>query len=75
VPRRSDRLVTKSAFRDPPPEKQAKRVLLNKWTQRSEETVTTTPDAMIATRFHETFTVSLSSSKHAAMHGLVSSET
>lgn len=70
VPRRSDRLAAKSAFRDPQPEKQAKRVLLNKWTRRPEETVATTPDAMIATKFHETFTVPLSSSKRAAMREL-----
>jgi hypothetical protein len=30
IPRRSDRLAAKSAFRDPNPEKQAKRVLVNK---------------------------------------------
>jgi hypothetical protein len=30
VPRRSDRLASKSVYRDPKPEKQAKRILLNK---------------------------------------------
>lgn len=34
VLRRSVRLMVKSAFRDPQPEKQAKQVLLNKWTQK-----------------------------------------
>jgi len=33
IPRRSDRLAAKSIFRDPQPEKQARRVLLNKWRQ------------------------------------------
>lgn len=31
VPRRSTRLAAKSAFRDPVPERQAKRVLIAKW--------------------------------------------
>ena len=37
VPRRSDRLMAKSEFRDPNPEKQAKRVLVNKWERRPDE--------------------------------------
>lgn len=69
-PATSDQLTAKSAFRDPQHEKQAKRVLLNKWTCRPEEMVSTTLDDMIATKFHETFTAPLSSSKRAAMREL-----
>ena len=43
VPRRSDRLAAKSAYRDPVPEKQARRVLPGKWTNRSTNTATRTP--------------------------------
>jgi hypothetical protein len=67
IPRHSDRLATKSAFRDPQPEKQARRVMLNKWTERPEDVVTNTPDATISTKFHETFADPLSSSKREAM--------
>lgn len=70
VPRRSDRLAAKSAFRDPQPEKQAKRVLVNKWTRRPEAASRCTPDATIAARFHDTFTAPLSSSKREAMREL-----
>ena len=57
VPRRSDRLAAKSVYRDPKPEKQAKRVMLNKWRPSSSapRSSPVTPDASIATRFHETF--------------------
>jgi hypothetical protein len=37
VPRRSDRLAAKSAFRDPNPEEQEKRVLVNKWERRPDD--------------------------------------
>jgi len=70
VPRRSDRLAAKSAFRDPQPEKQAKRVLVNKWTRKPENAPSSTPDAAIASKFHDTFTAPLSSSKRAAMREL-----
>lgn len=65
VPRCSDRLAAKSAFRDPQTEKQAKRVLLSKWTRRPEGAASTTPNEAIARRFRETFTTPLSSSKRA----------
>jgi hypothetical protein len=66
VPRRSDRLAAKSIHRDPNPEKQAKRVLVNKW--RCEPTNgSLTPDSAIAAKFHETFAGPLSASKQAAM--------
>lgn len=68
--RRSDRLVAKSAFRDPQPEKQAKRVLLNKWNRQPDHARMTAPDATIATRFHAVFASPLSSSKRAAMREL-----
>jgi hypothetical protein len=41
VPRRNDRLVAKAPFRDPNSEKQAKRVLVNKWERRSDNAVPT----------------------------------
>jgi hypothetical protein len=55
VPRRSDRLAAKSAFRDPNPEKQAKRVLVNKWERRPDDAPTDATDDRIAVLFHETF--------------------
>jgi hypothetical protein len=57
VSRRSVRLAAMSAFRDPNPEKQAKRVLLGKWQPSTSalRSGPTTPDATIAARFHETF--------------------
>jgi hypothetical protein len=42
VPRHSDRLAAKSVFRDPQPEKQAKRVMMNKWRRRPEHAVSCT---------------------------------
>ena len=70
VPRRSDRLAVKSAFRDPKPENQANRVLVNKWQRRPDNAPHMTPDPTIAMRFHETFAEPLSSSKRGAMHVL-----
>jgi hypothetical protein len=70
VPRRSDRLTAKSSFRDPQPEKQAKRVMLNRWRKKPDDAVSCTTDAAIATKFHETFAEPLSSSKKAAMREL-----
>lgn len=70
APRRSDRLAANSAFRDPQPERQAKRVLVNKWTRRPETVASCTPDATIAARFHNTFTEPLSSSNREAMREL-----
>lgn len=40
IPRCSDRLAAKSAFHDPNPEKQAKRMLVNKWDGRPDDAVT-----------------------------------
>ena len=72
VPRHSDRLAAKSVYRDPNPEKQAKQVMLNKWQPSSSAPRSSpmTPDASIATHFHETFQEPLSSSKRAAMREL-----
>jgi hypothetical protein len=72
VPRRSNRLAAKSVYRDPNPEKQAKRVLLSKWqpSASAPRSAPTTPDVTIATRFHETFREPLSSSKREAMQEL-----
>jgi hypothetical protein len=70
IPRRSVHLATKSAFRDPQPEKQARRVLLNNWAGRPDDVVTDTPDVTISAKFHETFGGSVSSSKRGAMHEL-----
>lgn len=60
----------KSAFHDPQPENQAKRMMLNKWRKRPDDAVSSTPGAAIATKFHETFVKPLSSSKKAAMREL-----
>jgi len=70
VPRRSDRLAAKSVFRDPQPEKQAKRVVMNKWRRRPDDAVSCTTDATVGTKFHNTFAEPLSSSKRAAMREL-----
>jgi hypothetical protein len=72
VPRRSDRHAAKSVYRDPKPKNQAKRVMLNKWKPRSaamQPLTPATPNAAIATRFHETFAEPLSS-KRATMREL-----
>jgi hypothetical protein len=57
-----------SVYRDPNPEKQ---VMLSKRqpSARTPRSTPATPDATIATRFHETFQELLSSSKHAATTG------
>jgi hypothetical protein len=72
VPRRSERLAAMSGFRDPNPEKQAKRVLLGKWQPSASalRSAPATPDATIAARFCETFRVPLSSSKREALQEL-----
>jgi hypothetical protein len=69
VPRRSDRLVAKSIHRDPNPEKQAKRVLLNKWT-RKPASESQTLDSAVAVKFHEMFVDPVFASKRAAMREL-----
>jgi hypothetical protein len=70
IPRRSDRLAGKSAFRDPNPERQAKRVLVNKSEGRSDNAVTNTPDAGIAVKFHAAFGGPVSPYKREAMRVL-----
>jgi hypothetical protein len=62
--------MAKSAFRDPNPERQAKRVLVNKWEHRLEDAVTNTPNDKIIDKLHEAFTELLSSSKREAMREL-----
>jgi hypothetical protein len=73
VPRRSDRLAAKAPFREPKPEKQAKRVLVHKWTPGANRTGQRTPDATIAAKFHDTFSMPLSESKREAPWRLHSS--
>jgi len=72
MPHRSDRLATKSVYHNLNPEKQAKRVMLSKWqpSASAPRSAPVTPDATIATRFHETFQEPLSSSKREAMREL-----
>ena len=72
VPHLSDRLAAKSVYHDPNLEKQAKRVMLSKWqpSASAPRSAPATPDATIATRFHETFQEPLSSSKREAMREL-----
>jgi hypothetical protein len=67
VPRHSDRLVAKSIHRDTNPEKQKKRVLLNKWTRKPARE-SQAPDPAVAVKFHETFAEPVSASKRAAMY-------
>jgi hypothetical protein len=62
-------LAAKSIHLNPNPEKQAKHILLNKWTRRPANG-SQTPDAAIAAKFHETFAGLLFASKQAAMHEL-----
>lgn len=64
MPRRSGHLAAESDFRDPQPEKQAKRVLMAKWTRRPQGTPTT-PDDAIALRFR-----CLSSAPDASVSGV-----
>ena len=65
VPRHSDRLAAKSIYHDLNPKKQAKRVMLSKWQPLASapQLAPATPDATIATWFHETFQMPLSLSK------------
>lgn len=64
VPRHSDRLAAKTVYRDPKPEKQAKKVMLSMWHPSTSAAWSSpkTPDASIASRFHDTFKEPLSSS-------------
>jgi hypothetical protein len=71
VPRRSDRLAAKSAFRDPNPEKQAKRVLVNKWERRPVDAPIDATDDRIVVLFHETFKEPVDSPNHEALHELM----
>ena len=68
--RRSSRLARKSGYRDPNPERQARRILLSKWGGRPEDASSKTPDDAIAARFHKEFGHHASSSKHDAMREL-----
>lgn len=70
VPRRSDRLAAKAVFRDPNPELQAKRVMINKWEDRPDGAVTDTPDNKISGKFHEAFAEPISTVMRAAMREL-----
>ena len=64
-------LGAKTAGRDPDPEKQAKKVLLNKWKPRAPWSAQVTPDAAIGKKFRETFAEPLSLAKRAAMHEML----
>lgn len=72
VPRHSGRLVAKWVYRDPKPERQPKRVMMNKWRPASASASMASPmvDATVDTQFHEMFADPLSSSKCAAMREL-----
>jgi len=56
-------------FHDPNPERQAKRVLLNKWNGRPMPT-NTTPDVTVDADFHQAFTELASSARRSAMRVL-----
>jgi hypothetical protein len=70
IPCRSDRLAGKAVFRDPNPELQAKRVLVNKWEHRPDDAAHDVPDVTIAMKFHETFSEPISSDTREAMREL-----
>lgn len=70
VPRRSTWLAAKAPFKDPNPEKQAKRVLVHKWSPRTGHATHRTPDNAIADKFHANFSAPLSESKREAMQEL-----
>lgn len=65
VPRRSIRLAGKAPFRDPDPERQAKRVLISKWSSTAPAPRT---DASVDAKFREAFALPLSPSKRSAMN-------
>lgn len=69
-PRRSDRLADKSAFWDPNPEKQARRVMVRKWSGREARNSPATPDQAVSSKFHEAFGADLPSSRRAAIREL-----
>jgi hypothetical protein len=71
IPRRSDRLAAKSVFRDPNPEKQAKRVLVHKWECRPANGVSSTPDDKITEKFHVAFAESVVDYKWEAINELL----
>jgi hypothetical protein len=68
VPERQ-RLAAKSAYRDPKPKVQAKKVLLSKWKPRNQVHIINSPDVS-CDRFHKTFVELPSASKEAAMREL-----
>jgi hypothetical protein len=71
IPRRSDRLAGKSPFRDPNPEKQAKRVLVNKWEGKPNGANSNTPDSKVAEKFHSNFAEPVPDYKWEAMRELL----
>jgi hypothetical protein len=71
VPCRSERLAPKYVFHDPNPEKQAKRVLVNKWECRPDESPIVASDGKIAELFHETFKAPVDSPTREALHELL----
>lgn len=71
VPRRSGRLAGKLPFCDPNPEKQAKRVLVNKWQHRLANAPLDVPDDGITTMFHEAFKGPVDSPTREALQELV----
>jgi hypothetical protein len=71
VPRHSDRLAAKSAFRDPNPKKQAKRVPINKWERRPDNTPIVATDDRITMLFHETIKEPVDSPTHEVLRELM----
>lgn len=66
VPRRSTRLAAKAPFRDPQPERQAKLVLISKWSSDPAASAPRT-DAPVDAKFREAFALPLSPSKRTVM--------
>jgi hypothetical protein len=72
VSRRSVRLAAKAPFRDPNPEKQAKRVFVNKWERRPDHAPIDAPDGRIVVLFHEAFKEPIDSPTREALRELCS---
>lgn len=68
--RRSERLAAKSAYRDPQPERQARRVMLNRWEGRRDDARLEIADPVIAQRFKAAFSSDAPASRREAMREL-----
>jgi hypothetical protein len=65
TPRRSVRLAAKAASRDPNPERQAKRILINKW--KPGHVNSDTPDSTVHSEFRKVFAETSPTARREAM--------